>query len=171
MAASPQPISSPEVATALRDFMLAAFREEYPLTRKVTAKIKDGDWKPDPKARTASELAWHIVTSDIWFLNSVADGVFSPDTASEQQPATVAKILEWYEQRFPAAAARLEKLKPDQLTAIVDFFGMKFPNVSYLKFGLAHAIHHRGQLATYLRPLGGKVPDIYGGSADEPWQG
>ena len=33
---------------------------------------------------------------------------------------------------------------------------------------LLHTIHHRGQLSTYLRPMGGKVPSIYGGSADEP---
>jgi uncharacterized damage-inducible protein DinB len=33
-----------------------------------------------------------------------------------------------------------------------------------------HSIHHRGQLATYLRPMGAKVPRIYGGSADEPME-
>jgi uncharacterized damage-inducible protein DinB len=27
-------------------------------------------------------------------------------------------------------------------------------------------VHHRGQLSTYLRPMGGKVPAIYGPSAD-----
>jgi uncharacterized damage-inducible protein DinB len=27
-------------------------------------------------------------------------------------------------------------------------------------------IHHRGQLTTYLRPMGSKVPSIYGKSAD-----
>ena len=31
-------------------------------------------------------------------------------------------------------------------------------------------IHHRGQLSTYLRPMGGKVPSIYGPSADDPGQ-
>jgi uncharacterized damage-inducible protein DinB len=33
-----------------------------------------------------------------------------------------------------------------------------------------HGIHHRGQLASYLRAHGSKVPAIYGGSADEPFQ-
>jgi uncharacterized damage-inducible protein DinB len=28
------------------------------------------------------------------------------------------------------------------------------------------AIHHRGQLTTYIRPMGGKVPSIYGPSGD-----
>ena len=28
-------------------------------------------------------------------------------------------------------------------------------------------VHHRGQLSTYLRPMGSTVPSIYGPSADE----
>ena len=32
---------------------------------------------------------------------------------------------------------------------------------------LLDAVHHRGQLTTYLRPMGSKVPSIYGPSADD----
>jgi uncharacterized damage-inducible protein DinB len=42
--------------------------------------------------------------------------------------------------------------------------------VMYLQFMLFHTIHHRGQLAAYLRPMGAKVPNIYGGSFDEPME-
>ena len=53
----------------------------------------------------------------------------------------------------------------------IDFFGVfNFPAVMYLTFLNNHMIHHRGQLSTYLRAMGGKVPSIYGGSADEPFQ-
>jgi uncharacterized damage-inducible protein DinB len=48
---------------------------------------------------------------------------------------------------------------------------MEIPAVEYLNMMNLHTAHHRGQLATYLRPMGSKVPAIYGGSADEPWQG
>jgi uncharacterized damage-inducible protein DinB len=51
----------------------------------------------------------------------------------------------------------------------VDFMGaFNFPAVVYLSFLNNHSIHHRGELATYLRPIGSKVPSIYGGSYDEP---
>jgi uncharacterized damage-inducible protein DinB len=54
----------------------------------------------------------------------------------------------------------------------VDFFGMmKMPNATYLGFANNHSIHHRGQLAAYLRAMGSKVPAIYGASADEPRPG
>jgi uncharacterized damage-inducible protein DinB len=33
---------------------------------------------------------------------------------------------------------------------------------------LLDIIHHRGQISTYLRPMGSTVPQIYGPSADEP---
>lgn len=49
--------------------------------------------------------------------------------------------------------------------------GARHPRNNYLLFALVHMVHHRGQLASYLRPMGGKVPSIYGGSYDEPWQG
>jgi uncharacterized damage-inducible protein DinB len=37
-----------------------------------------------------------------------------------------------------------------------------------LWLALFDAVHHRGQLSTYIRPMGGKVPSIYGPSADSP---
>ena len=53
----------------------------------------------------------------------------------------------------------------------VGFFGVfNLPAVFYLGFLNNHSIHHRGELATYLRPMGSKVPSIYGGSFDEPFR-
>jgi uncharacterized damage-inducible protein DinB len=61
---------------------------------------------------------------------------------------------------------------PDhKYTDVIDFYGMKNPAIVYMNFALVHGVHHRGQLSGYLRPMGGKVPSIYGGSADETWQG
>jgi uncharacterized damage-inducible protein DinB len=44
---------------------------------------------------------------------------------------------------------------------------MEKPIGEWLLFVLFDAIHHRGQLSAYIRPMGGKVPAIYGPSADE----
>jgi uncharacterized damage-inducible protein DinB len=41
------------------------------------------------------------------------------------------------------------------------------PIGGFLWLILFDAIHHRGQLTTYIRPMGGKVPSIYGPSGDE----
>ena len=43
------------------------------------------------------------------------------------------------------------------------------PRLGFLWFLLSDQIHHRGQFSIYLRMAGGKVPSIYGPTADEPW--
>ena len=70
-------------------------------------------------------------------------------------------------QTFPGIYA----LDGDKLSQIIDFYGIKAPAAQFLIFTLVHMVHHRGQLSGYLRPMGGKVPSIYGGSFDEQWQG
>ena len=58
-------------------------------------------------------------------------------------------------------------MTPDQLMKSIDFRGMfQYPAVAYLEFAIRHTIHHRGQLSMYLRPMGAKVPSIYGESHD-----
>ena len=43
---------------------------------------------------------------------------------------------------------------------------MKMPAVTFLSLNVRHSVHHRGQLSSYLRPMGAKVPGIYGPSGD-----
>jgi uncharacterized damage-inducible protein DinB len=62
-------------------------------------------------------------------------------------------------------------LSAEQLLTPIEFAGVfHLPAAFYLAFLNNHSIHHRGELATYLRPMGSKVPSIYGGSYDEPFQ-
>lgn len=43
------------------------------------------------------------------------------------------------------------------------FYGVRqFPALGSMPIILNHTIHHRGQLSTYLRPMGAKVPSVYG---------
>ena len=62
---------------------------------------------------------------------------------------------------------QIEGLSGEQLAKSIDFRGMfQMPAVSFLQLAQSHTVHHRGQLSTYLRPMGGKVPSIYGESYD-----
>jgi uncharacterized damage-inducible protein DinB len=83
----------------------------------------------------------------------------------------VAELVDWYDANAKRAAARIGGLTAEQLMTPVNFMGaFNMPVVFYLGFLNNHSIHHRGQLATYLRPMGAKVPSIYGGSFDQPLQ-
>jgi len=82
---------------------------------------------------------------------------------------TMSDVVEFYTREFPKRVARLRSTPGEQLAKEVDFFGvMKQPAITFIDFANNHGIHHRGQLAAYLRAMGSKVPSMYGGSADEP---
>jgi uncharacterized damage-inducible protein DinB len=160
---------TPEFAALFRDFMVERIRDEHECTGRVFAELHDGDWRPDPKSRSARELAWHLAHSERWFLNSTAELKFEGGQDGPL-PGTLSEIIDFYDSGFAPSLDRLSALTGEQLLQPADFFGMNLPIYTLLNFAHIHTIHHRAQLATYLRPLGGKVPDIYGGSADTPFQ-
>jgi uncharacterized damage-inducible protein DinB len=167
----------PQQAKFLVDQYATLMEGEFPATVKVLAAVKDDtrDYKPDEKSRTAWELATHLATADVWFLDSIINGqfVWDPDAAKsvESRFQSINDVVEFYKKTFPAKLQELRTLSPDKLTRTVDFFGFfQSPAVSLMGMANNHGIHHRGQLAAYLRAMGSKVPAIYGGSADEPMQ-
>ncbi len=163
----------PDQAKSLADAFVAIIEQEYPTTRRVMEAMPadKGEYTPDPKSMSAMQLAYHIAASEIWFLNSVADGnfVFGGDHNMPAEIKTPGDLLAWYEAKHGSAVERVKKMTGEDLAKILDFYGMfQFPAVQYLSLSMRHGIHHRGQLSAYLRPMGGRVPMIYGGSADEP---
>jgi uncharacterized damage-inducible protein DinB len=162
---------TPESAVlVLKAVALPALKAEHPVTRSVIAAIPPDkmDYRPDPVTRSAIDLAWHIVTAEDRFLSAVAAGVF--DFTPRERPASVRTpddMNRWSDERFPQSVERLKALSGEQLAKIIDFRGMfQFPAVSFVTIALNHTIHHRGQLTMYLRPMGAKVPSIYGESYD-----
>jgi uncharacterized damage-inducible protein DinB len=159
-----------EATTILRHVSLPLLKAEHRVTTGVIAAIPagKGDYRPDDVVKSANDLAWHIVTAEIRFMNAVINGVF--DLTPAPRPDTVgtgADVNAWYENHFPGVVEGLSKLAPEALTRVVDFRGMfLFPAVAYVQLGVCHSIHHRGQLSMYLRPMGAKVPSIYGESYD-----
>jgi uncharacterized damage-inducible protein DinB len=162
---------TPEFALGYRAMMLDGIMREAEVTKRVIAAIPDAasSYKPDANARTARELAWHLANSDIQFLDGIADLKFNMETP-EHKPQTSAEIVAWYNEQLKRGVARVAALTGEQLLTPVNFFGVfNLPAVLYLGFLNNHCIHHRGALVTYLRPMGSKVPSIYGGSYDEPF--
>jgi uncharacterized damage-inducible protein DinB len=140
------------------------------VTERVIAAIPNdkADYRPDQIVKSAIDLAWHIVSAENRFLEAVASGTF--DLAPAPRPdnvRTAADVNAWYAPRFTANISRLKALSGEQLTRTIDFRGIfQFPAVVYVNLALNHTIHHRGQLSMYLRPMGAKVPSIYGESYD-----
>lgn len=151
---------------------LKFWERESPVTRKVISRIPEdkSDYKPEPKSRTAREIAWLIVVEE----KVLADGL-EKGTIEWQEfpaPATVAEILEAYDQNHEDIAKRLHAIDSSVWEKEFRFMygDYEISKGTGYHFGwefLFDSVHHRGQLSTYLRPMGSTVPSIYGPSADE----
>lgn len=154
----------------VHNFFLGMLRNESRTTRTVLAAVPGAnlDYRPDPHAKSANELLRHIAGADNLFLKTVIDGAFVPGSVKVPEDIkTPQAVAEWYESEHARHLEEVSKLSGEQLIRIVDFRGaFQRPAWFFLQMGLVHAVHHRGQLSTYLRPMGGKVPAIYGESYD-----
>ena len=161
---------SPEQASFLLQYTLPTLKNEHRITRSVIEAIpqSQSDYRPDPNSKTAMELAWHVVAAEHRFYGGIVAGAF--DFTPIHRPEIVrtpVEIAQWYDDSFARNFDAFPNLSGEQLAKIVDFRGMfQLPAVAYFTFSLHHTIHHRGQLSTYLRAMGGKVPAIYGESYD-----
>jgi uncharacterized damage-inducible protein DinB len=165
-----QPIQPDQADFLLHGVYLPALKNEHRITKSIIEAIPPdkGDYRPDGISRSALNLAWHIASTEVRFMEAVLAGEFDlsprplPDTIKNSEDLTG-----WYTHNFESHFEKLTKMSNEQLLKIVDFRGMfQLPAVMYLGFVLHHSVHHRGQLSMYLRPMGAKVPAMYGESYD-----
>jgi uncharacterized damage-inducible protein DinB len=143
------------------------WEDESKTTRNVIARIPEGsDYRPDPKSRTASQIAWQIVCEEKMIIDAIETGKteWSPSSA----PATMQEILDVYDRQSADVIRRWKALPSARWAGALDFFGNQRPASPMAWSFLFDIVHHRGQITTYLRPMGSTVPQIYGPSADEP---
>lgn len=138
-------------AAAIVQLLTGAIEHESAATRKVIAAVPNGNrnYKPDPKSRSAWELAIHLAMSDVWYADSILSGKFvwtgEPPTPPEMtDPAAVAT---WHEKHLSERLTKLRAMSAEQMLEPVEFFGMTAPAAMWLVSMNNHSIHHRGQLA------------------------
>ena len=141
--------------------------DESKTTRKVLARIPEGsDYRPDPKSRTAREIAWQIVCEERMIIDALESG--KVEWAPPPMPATMKDVLDAYEKQSAGISQRWSALPAERWDGTLDFFGRQRPASPMAWSFLFDIVHHRGQITTYLRPMGSTVPQIYGPSGDEP---
>lgn len=148
------------------------WEKEGAATRKVIERIPQdrSDYRPDPKARNARELAWLIVREEMVLAEGLERGSLTWNEIPA--PATVREILDTYDAHHGEVTKTLHRLDSTRWEQDVPFIweGKEVMRASGYENAwgfLLDQIHHRGQLSTYLRPMGSTVPAIYGPSADE----
>ena len=143
------------------------WNDESKTTRNVLERIPEGStYKPDPKSRTAKEIAWQIVCEEKMIVEALETG--KAEWAPPAEPATMKDVLDAYATQSADITARWERLPAERWNGSLEFFGGQRRASAMAWSFLFDIVHHRGQISTYLRPMGSTVPQIYGPSADEP---
>ena len=160
-----------DAAKTAAEIYLQDFESEVPTTVSLLQSIPAGNlgYRPDPKSSTGLGLCRHLVLNDLWLLDGVASGAYKsvPDASDVCGLMTPADCAEYYAREMRPMLQRIHDRSGDELAREIELFGVyRMPAVGYLSMALRHSIHHRGQLSSYTRAMGGKVPAIYGPSAD-----
>lgn len=132
------------------------------------------DLRPHEKCKTARELAWTFVAEQSLAERALTtDFDWSQPPGFPQPPATLGEVITALEQA-QARVMELVRQADNGVSGTVSFFVAPktlgdIPKIEFLRMLLCDEIHHRGQFSIYLRMADGKVPSIYGPTADEPW--
>jgi uncharacterized damage-inducible protein DinB len=129
------------------------------------------DFRPDAGGRSLGELAWHLAEGDAYMTYGIEHGKFTMDAKPPniERPRTVEGLAPGYDRIHREAVARIRKLKPEDLTRTMPFFGGSSLAIRDILWEniISHTIHHRGQLTLMCRLAGGQAPGLYGPNREE----
>jgi uncharacterized damage-inducible protein DinB len=154
-----------------RDFFVHLCSTEFARTVGVlqAAPADQLEYRPHPRSRSAQELIGHLIGHEQDLLELAETGVINHRM---QVPfGTVEEAVALMSAAHEAVKPKLGAIGEPDWEAVGQFrvqgnVLFEAPRRDLAWMLLLDAVHHRGQLSTYLRPMGGKVPSIYGPSAD-----
>jgi uncharacterized damage-inducible protein DinB len=157
-----------------RDYFVQCFKSEVPKFVRVLKAVPEAGagYRPHPRSMSAADLAWLLAGE----LKDACDIIDKGEVNFTQRPApALSDSVKAYEKNAAAVKRRLAKVKDAAWKKKARFLvdgkvAWEAPLGDMLWGFLFDGIHHRGQLSTYLRPMGAKVPSIYGPSGDDPGQ-
>jgi len=161
-----------QTAAGIRDFLLSKLEHEHKSSLRVIEHLPENElgYTPHEKLRPFGELAHHMYAAGLFFTGIMKEGGMPASGGDAPKiPGTKKDLLQACDVLNRDAVANAMSLSGGDLVKPIPLgnFGT-FPALNYLDMHVSHIIHHRAQLAVYLREMGAKVPATYGDSADYP---
>ncbi len=164
-------------STGKQQFLETFDRECQTTIRVLRAYPTDKlDLKPHTLCKTAKELAWMFTLEQGLLQTLLTTGLdFSKPMAPPPAPESWDAVIGGFDEARQKLQKLVEQMTPDELNETARFYVAPktlgdIPKMALAWTMLHDQIHHRGQFSIYLRMAGGKVPSIYGPTADEPWR-
>ena len=157
-----------------RDFLRFRLQAEYPAFKKVLEAIPADklDYKPHERSPDTRALVWTLAAELEACVDMAGKGRYDWKT---DPPPPLPDMIALYDRSHRELLSRLSAMddagweRNGQLV-VNGKVVLEQPVGEFCWFILFDSIHHRGQLSAYLRPMGSKVPAIYGPSADDSGQ-
>jgi uncharacterized damage-inducible protein DinB len=161
-----------------REFFIQRWQQEYPAFIRVFKALPADrlDYRPHPRSRSAGELAALLVSAQQSCVQLCKSRKSFYSGLRWQEPASfgdLGQMISTYERDHDTLAIQLHSLDDSGwnhqawLIQGTEEILLKDTVGGLLWIALFDNVHHRGQLSTYIRAMGGKVPSIYGPSADD----
>ncbi len=153
-----------------REELIKLLKREFATTLKVIKAFPEGklSFTPHPRSSTAARVMSTFVFETYLIDSYVFGEVLDRSVFQTYQPDKVSKLANDFEKSSSHVLEQLEKAQEEELKKQVEFAGSKSSAGDFILFMLLDQIHHRGQMTVYIRLAGGKVPSVYGPSADDP---
>ena len=157
---------------------LVSFEREHETTLRVLRAYPPErmELQPHPRSSTARDLIWTFVMEMGLAEKALTTGFdwSKPPSGMPKAPESLDELVAAFDAAHRKVVQLVRDFPDERLGDTVQFMVAPktlgdIPIMDFLWFLLCDQIHHRGQLSVYLRMADGKVPSIYGPSADEPW--
>ena len=156
----------------LLEFLKQRWTMERPAFERVLQALPRAQFAYTPHERSPSAAPnpsghWHSEAKVCSELIDAGQGNWEPDPL----PADPDTIVCAFERHTADLGERIAQLDETAWQSKARFLvhgnlAWEAPLGELLWYMFFDSIHHRGQLSTYIRPMGGKVPSIYGPSGD-----
>jgi uncharacterized damage-inducible protein DinB len=145
-------------------------RKEFATTRKVLNSFPQDvkEFRPHERSSDILQLTSTFVFEMYLFRIYLFGDNVERSVFKTYKPESISAVIGDFEKETERVLAGLEQLQQTDLDKTVSFAGHSFRADEFALMMICDQIHHRGQLTVYIRLAGGKVPSVYGPSADDP---
>lgn len=155
-----------------REFFIRRWEAEQPAFAKVLRAVPENqlEYRPHERSARAGALAWQLAVEQQQLSQIIEKG--EVQFAIPETPKDIQTIIKAWDDATHLLGERLKSANDDTWARKASFVmngQVVWSDTTENMFWgyLFDMVHHRGQLSAYLRPMGGKVPSIYGPSADD----